>query len=1038
MSDRGQSNVFSIPPGVAFLPTLVDALMTGRLVEGFAPKFGDLRLADVTIWVPTRRAVRALRDEFARASDDRPALLPAIRPLGEIDDDDLLLSGMSDDDLDGKPVSSLRRTLVLARMIYQWAKTLNDAQRRIHGSDVLMPATFADAVHFSADLARLMDTVATEGTDWDRLKEIDPGELGDWWNLTLDFLKIATTAWPAYLAEQGEDDATVLRARQTMKQAEAYAERPPAGPVIVAGSTGSIPATAQLLATIARLNQGAVVLPGLDQSMSNTAWDLLNQEHDAQAEAGPIPGHPQYGLRVLLKRLDIGRTDVIDLAAPSSAMAKREKLVSQAMLPHDVTDTWLQHAPPPDMAQSAFESVTLLEADNEQEEGLAIALVLRRALAEPGRTAALVTPDRTLARRVAVELSRFGVHIDDSAGMPLRNTTPGTALRLVLALAFTGGDVVNLVGLLKHPLCSFGLEPATARRAARLLELTAIRGSLEARRPGSLAGFVSEAASNAQDRSVRAPAAIASLTEDDWQIAADLAARIDTIFGPLVDGASSRSMRTLAEQTIAALEACAATPDAGLTGLYGTPAGQHLNAFLARLLDETTNEDIEVTEWPAIVEALMGGAVVRSVGMDHPRVAILGPLEARLQTFDEIVLGGLNEKTWPAATRNDPFLSRSMKRVLGLPAPERRTGLAAHDFQTLLGMKTVTLSRSKKVDNAPAVASRWVQRLTMVVGEETSNAMRSRGDTVLQLARSLDTHTGKTQPTRRPMPRPPVDTRPRRLSITEIETWIKDPYALYARHVLKLEGLEPLQREPDARERGTLYHAILEDFFLSDIPEDRDVALRQLLSFARDRFAESGVAEHAANFWWPRFGTIAEAVVDWHMAERANIRRVHVEQKGQVEVSDEFVLSGRADRIDERADGFGSVIDYKTGLNPKIADIKALQAPQLLLEAKMLAEGAFGDIGKLDPANVAYIRLRPDAELRIDKIGDHPKDDLDKLMIDAWAQLEGLVSAYGDPAKDYPSKARQIKASDFPSEYDHLARIGEWMLADDDDGRGET
>ncbi|MGI9355645.1 MAG: double-strand break repair protein AddB [Rhizobiaceae bacterium] len=1042
------SHVFSIPPGAPFLRTLVEALLDGTLVEGFHPQRDPLMLADATIWLPTRRAARAMASEFVTRFDGEAAFLPQIHALGDPLDDpeSFMRSETAPDALDAMAIDPMARHLTLTVLIEKWSNTLNERQHALFaGADVAVPSSTADAVRFAAELAQLMDTVATEETDWKRLKKLVPEDHADWWQLTLEFLKIATKAWPEHLAEHGLQDGTVLRAQRLHQRAVDYAraaaESRLKGPVIAAGSTGSIPATANLLKTISRLSMGAVVLPGLDRDMEAEVWAKIDSPENEHDERGTGPGHSQYGLKKLLGHLQIHRDSVhhlggIDDTSEGFARA-RERLVSEALRPSYATGRWHEGATLPDKLKplnapartKALEGIALIEAPGEREEALAIALALRETLATDGATAALVTPDRNLARRVAIEMRRFGVSVDDSAGQPLRNRQTGTFARLVVDCAFGEGGTVALASLIKHPLARFGATPARAKRAGLILELALMRGSTQPSHPGDLPGRLAAKRNEiASEETRHKPRSLTRLSANDWDDGNWLADRLAGIFSTGVSAATT--VDTLATHTIAILEACAADESEGLTPLYGSQAGQALQGFLADLLDHGSTLACTPSQWPAVFDALLDGRTVRPVGGTHPRVTILGPIEARLQDYDRVVLGGLNEKTWPAATRNDPFLSRPMRQTLGLPAPERRTGLAAHDFQMLLGMKDTVVTRSAKVDNAPAVASRWVQRLSMVAGEETVARMRAAGRRFLDWATQIDLPPTRPKACPRPEPKPPTAMRPRSLSITEIETWIRDPYAIYAKHVLKLDALDPLTREIGPLERGALYHSIMEDFAKLSAGE---ISEASLLSIARKRFDEQTLPSEVEAVWWPRFKTLVGKITNWHYELCIRAEEIFVEQNGQTDDELEgFVLRGRADRIDLLADGSVSLIDYKTGLDPSKKQVEALLAPQLPLEAAMAARGAFEDVPWSQAAELAYVRLRPSGEFKIDMIGDGSdakKKSAAELGEAAWAELLGLIRAYGQESRGYTSKQRPWLER-YESDYDHLARVREWSVDD--------
>jgi ATP-dependent helicase/nuclease subunit B len=395
---RDKPNIFTIAPGAPFLPTLAKSLVNGKLVSDFMAGSDPLALATATIYVPTRRAARALRSEFAQLSGVNAAILPSIRPLGEFDDDfDLSRGSLTHAPTIGRE----ERLIQLARMVRQWAQALPETTRNLFGSDpVVLPSTSADAVWLARNLADLMDEAERDGGDWTKLKDLVPEDHANWWQLTLGFMKIVTEHWPRHLAENDFSDTVAHRNVMIRAEAERLANLGSHGPVIAAGSTGSMPATAELLKVISRLPNGALVLPGLDISLDEAAWDAIgNAENNAS-----VFGHPQFGLRKLLTFCGATRDDVSERGAISENASSRNAAISLALLPADETGAWSNVAG----HIGGFDTVCEMVAASESAEALAIAAALRGAV-ELGHTpAALVTADRMLARRVSAELERFG------------------------------------------------------------------------------------------------------------------------------------------------------------------------------------------------------------------------------------------------------------------------------------------------------------------------------------------------------------------------------------------------------------------------------------------------------------------------------------------------------------------------------------------------------------------------------------------------------------------------------------------------------
>jgi ATP-dependent helicase/nuclease subunit B len=424
MADR--KTVHTIPPGLAFLDMLVTALLDGRLVGGFDSAGDPLALATATIYLPTRRAVRAIRESFLRRCG--PAvLLPTIRPIGDIDEDGLAFGEAMSDPLAlasstlPPPAGAAERQLFLTQLILHWSNLMARQRAGLTEEAQLVPSSPADAAQLAAMLAELIDAVAAGEADWSALDTLVGADLAHYWEITLEFLRIATESWPAHLKARALSDPGERRDRLIRMEAERLASAGSDGPVIAAGSTGSIAATSDLLAAIAALPNGAVVLPGLDRDLDDQAW----KEISAGAGDAVTAGHPQFGLARLIGRLGVTREDITPLGEPEPVRAARNRIVSEALRPAASTDTWSTGQPDDKARKAALAGVALVEARNEREEALAIAVILRRSLEEADHVAALVTPDRKLARRVIAELERWHIRVDDSAGMPLPGTTLG-------------------------------------------------------------------------------------------------------------------------------------------------------------------------------------------------------------------------------------------------------------------------------------------------------------------------------------------------------------------------------------------------------------------------------------------------------------------------------------------------------------------------------------------------------------------------------------------------------------------------------------
>jgi ATP-dependent helicase/nuclease subunit B len=1030
------SRVFTIPPSAPFLPTLIRALHEGRLIDGFAP--GPLDFADVTIFLPTRRACGLARDTFLEVLDADAAVLPRIVPIGDIDEDELVFAGIATGELAAEALAlppalgGLERRFLLARLVLKWAERI--APRP--GEIPLVVRHPAATLALADDLAKLMDDMTTRQVSWDRLDGLVPDELDQYWQLTLRFLLIAREVWPDILAERGVIEPAMRRDRLIAAEAVRLASRPDKV-VIAAGSTGSMPATSKLLATIAGLPRGAVVLPGLDTEIDEESWNAIGgMAQPGRASLRPASGHPQFAMSALLARMGIQRRDVGTLVAPSPH--GRETLASEALRPAAATDKWRTRLEEISGAVApALDGLTVIHAANAEEEALAVALVLRETLSEPERTAALVTPDRALARRVSVMLRRWNVVADDSGGDPLADTAAGVFCRLVAEAAVTGLAPVPLLALLKHPLARFGANEARHGRSVVALERAILRGPRP--RQGSLgliaalAGFRSELAKlkRGETSDIHYSEPRVWLHPAELDEADALLRRLAMALEPLESAAVSSRTQDFTSLAARHWEAVmrAGTDESGQ--MFAGPDGTALATAFDEIAQKIEPFAVAINDYPELFDAAIADRVVRRPGAPGSRIRIYGPLEARLTSVDRVIVGGLVEGVWPPDPRTDPWLNRPMRHALGLDLPERRIGLAAHDFAQLLGAPEVFLTYPAKRGGAPTVASRFVQRLAAVAGPALWEQAVGRGERYRELCRRLDAPTAPPRPIARPSPRPPRSSRPTSLSVTEIEHWLRDPYTIYAKHILKLPRLDPVDDKLAAAERGSAIHGAIGDFcktYADALPND---AYGELLRFGELHFAPLKEYPEARAFWWPRYERIARWFVDFEARRRANVATAHSEIRGELPITAGnriFRLIGRADRIERRTDGSYAVLDFKTGAPPTSKQVQIGIAPQLTLEAAMMRNGGFPAIAAEGSiSELVYIRLNggnPAGETYVVEFKDRT---VDAVADEALDRLKALVARFEDESTPYRALALSMWTKRYGT-YDDLARVKEWSL----------
>ncbi len=1042
------ARLFTIPPGAPFLPTFARALLDGTLLPGFPGEGGPLALASATIFVPTRRAARALGAVLATEARAPAMLLPTILPLGGLEalENGLLFDAPSL----GNPLSpdlpiaigDIARRMILTRMILAWAQAVRraivsvdrDGRRVLHPhEDLLVATSAADAWGLSGDLAGLCDELRIEGVAWNRVEPLGTDNFDRYWRITLDFLNIVVTGWPAVLAERGEVDPATRQLATIEAEIARLKTSPPSGPVIVAGSTASNPATARLLGTIARLPNGLAVLPGLDLDLDEPSWSAIGGDGGEEAAS-----HPQAALKRLLAGMDVDRRAVVRLGVVEPRLALRGRFLSEALRPADTTDLWGSFTTSGADAglDAALHGVGVIEAADEREEALALAIAMREALEGEG-SAVLVTPDRALGRRVREELARWSIDIDESGGEPLGTTPAGSLARMVVDCALADLAPVEVLALLAHPLARFGRTRAEVSRLARTLEIAILRGVLPPRALHDPAGLIERARTLKAER--HAPDALRRVGVAEFGQLATLVGEVVEVLSPLHRLGPETPLPDWIEAHAGVLDAVGRNPEneTVLTGVDGNALRGLFDA-----LSETSEPSItmDCPGYAALFDRFAAETPVRGPNRSHPRLKILGLLEARLLSADLVLLGGLDETVWPPQVETDPFLNRPMRAALGLASPERRIGQTAHDFEMAMGHANVLLSRARKRGGSPTVPSRFLQRMAALAGDYWK-ACQERGTRLIDLATALD-RPDRLVVLRRPSPRPDVALRPTALSVTRIETLRRDPYAIYAERILRLSPVEPIAAVMGPREHGTAFHGVLRDFThrypKGTLPPD---AAQALLQHAEDAFAPSMTGPMFRSFLWPRIERWTQAFLAWDSRRRALATALSIEEKGELLIAladgSSFRLTATADRIETTSAGLVTIVDYKTGASPSLREVQVGFAPQLTLEAAMAERGAFKALGP-EPTVEGAVYVKFGAG---DGVELRPLAWKDRAFPDVVAEhydgLVELLNAFRDPATGYMARPYPQFAARF-SAFDHLSRVKEWSatggqgLADED------
>jgi ATP-dependent helicase/nuclease subunit B len=919
---------------------------------------GLLRKKDLhrmEIFLPTRRGCNELKQALLRRSQQQFLLLPKLSPLGDLDENEELFSSPLDES-DLKPlIPPLVRLGFLTKLIEDYT----------HKSG--LPSSPSLSLKLAKSLIRLMDQAAIENVPWERLLHLVPTEFANHWQLTLDFLNIITLHWPQILEEKGFIEPYTRHQKLVDRLIARWEKNPPTHPILAAGSTGTMPATTRLLQAVAGLPQGAVILPALDQSLSPEEGRDLS------------PCHPQYALFCFLEKAGLSPYEV-----PLWPDFQNEKNHPRARLFREVLKSSFSHeqSPPSD----ALEDVSMISCATPQEEALVIALLMRQHLETPHQRICLVTADLKLAERVKEELKRWNIDIDSSSGEPLDQTSPGVFLKLCAEYLAFPEDPVIFLSLLKHPLTYMEKPRGKLRHEIQRLEKQVLRARKSHR--------------NAMGEAY-------AKTLQSFTTNLNLKNNINQPFEEIFN-AHFQMAEVLS------------TDEAGICQIWEGAKGRGLASFMKRLKEASVDyPSLPVADYPALLAELIKEEDFREPSQKHPRLSILGSLEARLFQADVVILGGLNEGTWPPETDVDPWLNRSMRQTMGFPSPERRVGLSAHDFGQAFVSPKVYLTRALKVNGTPTIESRWLKRLEVYL--KTWDLSLPTEPRVLDWVRHLD--LPDLQQVQTPSyPTPPIDARPRRLSVTQIETWMRDPYALYARHILSLSPLDPIEQKVDAAIRGTLIHAALDQLFKVCPDPHHPNTLDILLFIGKTLFEPYQNSPSLKLFWEPRFFRLAQWFVETEKQTRIPGTQTFTEVKGKLTLTTQngpFECIAKADRIDLLPDGRLRIIDYKTGIPPTDQDVMLGFSPQLPLEGAIALHQGFEEIQATRIESLQFWWLRGDQKGGVIKsIAGDPHE----LSLKALSGLERMILMFENEAVPYPPRPLPTKALRY-NDYAHLARL---------------
>lgn len=945
----------------------VGCSLVDTLAEHLLKKYQDnlLELTDVTVFLPNRRAVRELRNAFVKLHGMNATLLPQILPLGSVDEDGFFFSG---NELNLPPViSSVERLMIFIRLIC--ARPDNFKVESL---------TTSQACYLANELSSLIDMVKNEQLKFEKLNDIVPEEYASHWQNTLQFLKIITEFYPQILEERNLSDISDYNNKLLLEQSKNLQSMFQEKEIIIAGTTATFPAMKELVKTVSELKNGSIYLSGLDKLLDDSSWEKIEETH------------PQFELKKLLEFLDISRHDIPD--AVSNNNSEREKLFSEVMRPADSSDQWLS-LKKDSFSEKAFEGLKLIECRDSKEEAFVIATIMRHNLETPEKTTALVTTDRNLARTVSDELLRWDIKADDSAGIPLSQTPQGIFLRLIADVCEEDFSPLSLLSLYKHPFTCVGKTNFEIRYQIRDYEKNILR-----------------------NRNCK------KIQDNDFII------NQKNLFRDLHDlmNQPKASFKELLSKHLQLAELLASTKDkSGADILWCEEEGEVAASLMSNLLEHAeTLGEIKQGQYADLFTALLSGTIVRSKYGAHPRLRILGPIEARLCSFDCVIVSGLSEGIMPANTSSGAWLSRPMKEKFGYPLPEKNIGVLAHDFCEMCAAKEVFLTRSDRVQNNPTVKSRWWMRLETVLKAIEYDVNKLYLTPYNYWCRQFD-RTKNITPIEAPHPAPPLEARPRELWASDMGRLICDPYSVFASKILKLKKLNDFEQDPDAVDMGNIVHEVLERFYKQypeHLPENSKNIMLELADKLLD---ENEIEDNIKLFWKIKVYKMLDWVWQKENKLRIDINHTHCEIKGRTSFQSsggEFIVGAKADRIDETTDGEICVIDYKTGYTPNSTVVKKGYAPQLPIEGIIAQRGDFEGIKAKPVKSLHYWKLAT-KDFSFDK-------DVDDILDGYVNKISAIIEHFDNENSEY---IVQPKYKNEYCDYTHLSRLNEWGVNSNDE-----
>lgn len=935
-------HIFYIPPSLNFLE---------QLAKGVLQRYAQSpeSLAQLRVLLPTQRTCRMFEQILYTTAGTQSLMLPRVLALGDaVDAEDELLRLADSETLHSlsPAIGRAERRLLLTDLVYQHHK--NTAQQ------TGVALNHEQALLLAKQLEDLLDGMQRYEVPYEKLDMLVPDEFAAHWQHTLSLLHIVTQQWPALLAQRYQCDPVARHTQLMNALCTHWRNMPPAHPIIIAGSTASVPATARLMQTVAQLPNGAVILPGLDVTASHSA-----------------PAHPHYNLQQFLKRCGTSQADVTLWSAADKEHNPRADFVSAVFAPDMKMQT---HSPT---------HLRWYDAKDPHEEAQTIAILLREALENKHTRIALVTTDTSLPAYVNALMQRWNVTLDSSMGKPLSQVPAANYLLLITEMLRQHYAPHALLAVLKHPYSALGMARVECLEATRTLEL------------GTLRGVVPDA-----DKMEHSP----------------LLRAVKTSTQSLYDALSSGELQPLhhlLRLLIRCAEALATSADEkGDARLWNGPDGAMLRDTLEEYIRAHPHFTVTPRLLPELLRSLLADRVYRPpLSAMHPHIHMLTPMEARLLSFDMVVMAGMNQGVWPQPQHN-AWLSASMMEALGLPTPEHFTGLAAHDVSGLLCQPQVVITRAQRDHRTPMVSSPFWQRIRHAAGDAW-NAMQLAPH-YAQWRQALYQGSESNMQPAVDAACPPVSSRPTKFSATDIELLVRDPYGFYAKRILHLRALDEVEEEAGVKEIGIVLHAICEAFVREHRAHDEaleQAALHTLLQQHMRTLAHNPLYKH---FWEPRMQRALATFLAYDRTTRGAGHTTLTELDGAMALTVDgvaYTITARADRIDITPDAV-IITDYKTGTPPAEKDILSGHKAQLLIQGLIAQSGGYAGVPSDRPLTLQFGAMsgKPDVEFTEARF---TKGNLQESLDYAQEQLITLLRHYANPSTPYLPTPDNLAFNDY-------------------------